>query len=414
MSFEAFAEDDAIRDLRAAIHQRDGQTIEEQVRLVAIAAPTGQERERGEYVRARLGEMGMRDVRVDEVGNVLATVPSRRTPEERQRPVVVSAHLDTVFPAGTEIRPRVEADRIHAPGITDNCRGLAALLAIGEVLRDRRTETTRPLLFAATVGEEGLGDLKGVKHLFREGEALRGAEAFISLDGAGVNRIVNRAIGATRLRVTFRGMGGHSWGDRGAANPAHAMGVAIAGLREIARPEAGNSAVTVGRVGGGTSVNAIPSSCWLELDLRSDRPGDLKRLEERARRVIESGARTERESARRPTPIAVEIEAIGQRPCGATPDGHPLVRAAVAATEAIGAEAELAASSTDANVPISLGIPAIAIGAGGRGGGVHTTDEWYENESGPEGIERALLTVLAVAGVHGIAQRPGRAVFTTD
>jgi tripeptide aminopeptidase len=340
---------------------------------------------------------------VDAVGNVLALLPGAQISGGRS-PVLLTAHLDTIFPNGTTIEPRTEGSRVFAPGITDNSRGLAAMLAIASVLREARITTEHPLLFVATVGEEGLGDLRGVKHLFREGSVHRKARAFISLDGAGVSRIVNQAIGAARLRATVRGLGGHSWGDRGMPNPAHALGLAIARLREIRGEDGSATSVAVGRLGGGTSVNAIPSEAWAEIDLRSDRGSALAALEEECRAILAAAVREEIDTARRDLPLVLDVEKIGDRPCGVTPATEPLVEAALAATRLLGAVADLTASSTDANVPISLGIPAVAMGAGGRAGGVHTEDEWFENHSGALGIERALLTVLAVAGVAGLDQ----------
>ncbi|MEX2583230.1 MAG: M20/M25/M40 family metallo-hydrolase [Gemmatimonadota bacterium] len=392
-----------VRTARSAIHSRDRGTVEEQIRIVSIPAPTGLEAERGKYVRQRFQELGLAGIRVDEVGNVIGFLGEDEWLRQGE-PVLLTAHLDTIFPDGTAVEPQREGNRIRAPGITDNSRGLAGILAIAEALREARISTDRPLAFVATVGEEGLGDLRGVKHLFRPGSPFLAAAAFISLDGAGIGRIVNRAIGARRWRATVSGLGGHSWGDRGLANPVHALGLAIARVREIRLPDGADFAVNVGRIQGGTSVNAIPSEAWLELDLRSADADTLGSLETEARQALESSVRDEIDGSTRGVPLVISIETIGDRPCGATPDDDPLVQAAVAATRLLGSVPELTSSSTDANVPIALGIPAIAMGAGGQAGGVHTTDEWYENRGGPVGIERALLTVLAVAGVRGLDQ----------
>jgi tripeptide aminopeptidase len=388
----------AVRLARARIHETDDDTLREQVALVRIPAPSLAEEERAARVRARFEELGLDAVESDAVGNVLAALPGPASPAAE--PVVVSAHLDTVFPAGTELTPRFQGDRIYAPGITDNGRGLAALLALARVLREARIRTVRPLLLAATVGEEGIGDLRGVKHLFREGSPLRGAAAFLSLDGSGTGRIVHRAIGSRRLRVTVRGPGGHSWADRGAANPVQALSAAVVALGEAQPPASARSALTVARIGGGTSVNSIPAEAWAEVDIRSDTPGPLTRLEEQARRAVaEAVDRENRGRSRRGPALAGGIDLIGDRPSGQTDPATLLVRAALAVTRALGDHPELAASSTDANVAISLGIPAITIGAGGESGGVHTLAEWYSNRGGPRGIERALLVTLAVAGV---------------
>lgn len=345
----------------------------------------------------RFGEIGLCDPRVDEVGNVLGTWAPAGA---EGPPVVVAAHLDTVFPAGTVVEPRTEGRRIHAPGITDNSRGLAGMLALARVLAGSDLRAPRPVLFAATVGEEGIGDLRGAKHLFREGAPLRQAAAFVALDGSGLRRIVHRAIGSRRLRVEAEGPGGHSWSDRGAPNPVAALAAAAAGFGKIDLPHRGRSALTVARIGGGRSVNAIPEDAWLELDMRSEVPGVLGRMEEEVRAVLTRAVEAEN-AARRPgtQPLRVRVHVIGDRPSGETAADHPLVRAATMVTASLGAPPELVGSSTDANVPMALGIPSIAIGVGGDSGGIHTLDEWYANDGGALGVERALLVVLAAAGV---------------
>jgi acetylornithine deacetylase/succinyl-diaminopimelate desuccinylase-like protein len=299
---------------------------------------------------------------------------------------------------------RAVGRRVFAPGITDNARGLAALLAVARTLTSCRVRTAGPLWFVATVGEEGIGDLRGAKHLFDTAFDGRGVKGFISLDGSGLRRIVHRAIGARRFRVTVSGPGGHSWSDWGAPNPAHALGIAISRLRQIPLAAPTRTTLTVARIGGGTSVNAIPEEAWMEIDLRSEEMPTLVRLEEEVRRVVQ-GAVAEESVARRhgSRPLTVRVDRIGERPAGAVAADHPLVAAALATTRAVGARPELAASSTDSNVPLALGIAAITIGAGGESGGIHPLDEWYANAGGARGLERALLTVLAAAGVDGAA-----------
>ncbi len=400
MELNALLAHHAVGLARARIHETDAVTLREQVELVRVPAPSFAEEERGTRVRARFAELGLHEVRTDEVGNVLALLPGAADPAAP--PVVLSAHLDTVFPAGTDLTPRQEGDRVYAPGITDNTRGLAALLAVARVLAETGIRTARPLLLAATVGEEGIGDLRGVKHLFRDGSPLRGAAAFLSLDGSGTGRIVHRAIGSRRLRVTVRGPGGHSWADRGAPNPVQALSAAVVAIGAVQPPPAARSAVTVARIGGGTSINSIPAEAWAEIDLRSDTPQPLARLEQEVRAAVQSAVDAEnraRGRGRRAPHLAAAIETIGDRPSGETDPDSALVRAAIAVTRALGDPPELAASSTDANVAISLGIPAVTIGAGGESGGVHTLGEWYSNRGGSRGIERALLITLAVAGV---------------
>lgn len=401
MRLEDIVSDPVVREARAEIHRRDDETVAEQERVVRIAAPTGEEAARAAYVARRFETIGLDAPAIDDVGNVIGTLPRRESDGRTDRaPVIVSAHLDTIFPPGTAVIPHTVEDRIHAPGITDNSRGVAALLRIAETLVTSGLATRHPLVFVATVGEEGLGDLRGVKHLFTAGSAFRGAAGFISIDGAGAARVIHRAIGARRLRVVITGRGGHSWGDRGLANPAFALGAAIARLPSLSPVRDPDCAVNVGRLGGGTSVNAIPSEVWCEVDLRASRPDRLSVLETRAREIFEEAARAEGQRSAWGVPLACGVEVIGSRPCGETPPESPIVRAAVAATRLVGETAELTASSTDANVPMSIGIPAITIGAGGHGGGIHTPGEWYDNRDGARGIERALLITLAIAGLR--------------
>jgi tripeptide aminopeptidase len=379
------------------VHATDGETLAEQLALVRIPAPPLGEAARGEHVLRRFQALALCDARVDEAGNVLAAW----APEDAEGPpVVVAAHLDTVFPAGTAVEPRQDGRRIHAPGITDNSRGLAGMLALARILAASALRAPRPVLFAATVGEEGIGDLRGVKHLFREGSPLRGAAAFVALDGSGLRRIVHRAIGSRRLRVEVEGPGGHSWSDRGAPNPVAALGAAIAAFGRLELPHRERSGLTVARIGGGSSVNAIPEEGWMELDMRSEVPGVLGRMETEVRAALTRSMEAENGARRSGTqPLRAVVQVIGDRPSGETPAEHPLVRAATAITASLGASPELVGSSTDANVPMALGIPSIAIGVGGDSGGIHTLDEWYANDGGALGVERALLVVLAAAGV---------------
>ena len=395
MDLEPLLQHRAVDEARARVHQDDPRTIAEQLELVAIPAPPFGEAERAEAVRERFERYGLADVSTDEVGNVLGWFGASE--DRAAPPVVVSAHVDTIFPTGTSVSVRRRGNRIYAPGISDNTRGLAALLALARALTAAGVRTRNPVVFAATVGEEGTGDLRGVKHLFRDPGPWRRTGAFLSLDGPGLRRIVHRAVGSRRWRVVVDGPGGHSWADRGAPNPIHALGRAVAAIHALA---SGNCALSVGRIGGGTSVNAIPEQAWMEIDLRSETAGRVAIIQREMLREIERAIDAENagpppESAR----LTLRVEPIGDRPAGSTPADSDLVRAAVAATRAVGARPELASASTDANVPMALGIPAVTLGAGGEGGNVHTTGEWYANRGGARGIDRALLVALAMAGV---------------
>jgi tripeptide aminopeptidase len=377
---------------RARLAAADERLLHTQIALSEIPAPTGAEQARGASVAARFEALGLHDIRTDSVGNVLGARPGASS----DAPILVCAHLDTVFPEGTPVGVAREGRQLAGPGIVDNSRGLAAMLAIAEAIDGRRLKTRRPVIFAATVGEEGAGDLRGVKHLFARLDAR--PAACIALDGAGDDRIVHRALGARRFRVTFHGSGGHSWAAFGMPNPVHAAGATAAKLAALPLPRTPRTTLSVCRIGGGISVNAIPTESWLEIDLRSSSADVLVRCTAEIEHAVRAAAREENSRRSPGTPsLSYAISTIGDRPCGELPSDHPLVAAAANATRAIGRSPELATASTDANVPISLGIPAIAIGAGGRGGGVHTAGEWYDNTDGTLGIARALTVVVSAA-----------------
>jgi acetylornithine deacetylase/succinyl-diaminopimelate desuccinylase-like protein len=377
---------------RAGLVTDDEGVLREQIALSRIPAPTGAEGARGAHVAARFRALGLHDVRVDDVGNVLGT----RAGIEDVAPVVICAHLDTVFPDGADVSVRRDGCRLFGPGIVDNARGLAGMLALARTVDGHAVRTQRPIVFVATVGEEGGGDLRGAKHLFASLERM--PACCIALDGAGDDRIVHRALGVRRFRVTYRGAGGHSWAAYGVPNPVHAAGAAAARLAALPLPRHPRTTLSVCRIGGGISVNSIPDEAWLEVDLRSSSAEVLAGCVADIRAAVHTAAREE-SSRRAPgtEPLSYDVAMIGDRPCGATPENHPLVRAATAVTRMIGRTPELVTASTDANVPISLGVPAIAIGAGGRGGGVHTPGEWYDNSDGSLGLARALAIVVASA-----------------
>ena len=374
----------------------DERTLRNQVELTEIPSPPFGEAARGRRMARLLREAGLSGVHTDDVGNVTATHHGM----ELKGPVALSAHMDTVFPAGTDVKVRAEDGLLRAPGISDDGRGLAALVTIARAIVGADLLTRRPILFAATVGEEGSGDLRGVRHLFREGGPAHDASSFISLDGAGSRAVVTRGLGARRFRILVRGRGGHSWTDRGIPNPIHTLvraAGALAAWRPPARPPL---SLTVSRISGGTSVNTIPSEAWAEVDTRSESVDHLDLAEQRIRAtlrrcVAEANEAVPDELYR----LRLTISMIGNRPSGTTPADSPLVKAALAATWAVNAEPALVASSTDSNLPMSMGVPAVTLGAGGEAGGAHSLDEWYRNTAGAEGICRALYTVLLMAGV---------------
>jgi len=409
---------DRVKAARQHIERTDEATLARQAALSAIPAPTGAEAERAARVAELFREAGLREVRIDEAGNVSGWAHGNGGSERGEggrghpvpAPVVLSAHLDTVFGPDVDVSVERRGRRLEGPGISDNARGIAALVAVAEAVVTARVRTARPILFAATVGEEGSGDLRGVKYLLNggrvKGEGGRvhptpAPAAFIALDGAGMERIVHRALGSRRYHVTFRGPGGHSWAAFGVANPANAVGRATALLADVPTPHAPRTTCAVVRLGGGTGLNSIPQEAWLDLDLRSEDPKALAQLDVTVRAALARATDDEnRRRAPATPPLGIEIQLLGDRPSGVTPRTHPLVQAAIAANRILGKDAELASASTDANVPIALGVPAIALGAGGKAGDAHLTSEWYENTEGALGIVRALLVTAAVAEVE--------------
>jgi len=395
-----------VRAARAHIERSDEATLGRQAALSAIPAPTGAEGARGARVAEMLGQVGLTDVQVDEVGNVRgwyrtgSSIRAQYAAPLHHGCVVVSAHLDTVFGPELDVSVARRGPRLEGPGIADNARGLAALVVIGESLVRARVETQRPVLFAATVGEEGSGDLRGVRHLLGPSDrpTVRPC-AFIALDGAGIERIVHRALGARRYRVTYHGPGGHSWAAFGVANPANAVGRAIDRIADNRTHHAPRTSCSVVRIGGGTGLNSIPQTAWFDLDLRSEEPRALEKLDAAVQAIL-TQALDEENRHRVPgtAPLTIVVRRVGDRPSGLTPRTHPLVQTAVAATRAVGHDHQLACGSTDANVPIALGVPAVALGAGGRAGDAHLPTEWYENDKGALGIVRALLVTAAMAG----------------
>ncbi len=395
----ALLANDRIRAARAHIERADEVTLARQAALSAIPAPTGAEAARGRRVAEMFGDAGLDDVTIDAVGNVRGWCGKRETGNDC---VVLSAHLDTVFGPELDVSVSRRGLRLEGPGIADNARGLAALVTVGEALTRARVHTERPILFAATVGEEGSGDLRGVRHLLGPSDrpTVR-PSAFIALDGAGIERIVHRALGARRYRVTYAGPGGHSWAACGVANPANAVGRAVAMIAQLPTHNAPRTTHAVVRIGGGTSLNSIPQTAWFEIDLRSEDPRALQRIDEAVHATVTAALHEEnRQRVPGTAPLAMDVRRVGDRPSGLTPRSHPLVQTAVAATRAMGHEHQLACASTDANIPIALGVPAVALGAGGRAGDAHLPTEWYENDKGALGIVRALLVTAAMAGAR--------------
>jgi di/tripeptidase len=396
------ASDLQFRAAVAAIDRDHDRLVREIVALTEIPAPPFKEEARARAFMSMLQAHGLRDVERDAEGNVLGVRPgANATPagSANARMVAIVAHLDTVFPEGTDVKVRQEGTRLLAPGIGDNSRSLAVMLAMIRALDEAKIQTTHDLLFVGSVGEEGLGDLRGVKYLLRQGRYKDRIGQFIALDGAGSpGNIVNGAVGSKRYRVTFAGPGGHSYSAFGLVNPAFAMGDAMRQLAGVRVPATPKTTFNVGVIGGGTSVNTIPDKLWMEVDMRSESPAELEKLETAFLAIVRKAVDTE--NATRSTAsgkLAAEVDLIGDRPSGQTPATAPLVQIARAAAEAAGFTPSLSFSSTDANLPISLGIPAIRLQTGGSGGRSHAPDEWIEVEKtgSVAGIRAVLLTIVA-------------------
>jgi acetylornithine deacetylase/succinyl-diaminopimelate desuccinylase-like protein len=385
---------DALAPARARLAARNAQWLAWQEAVTRIPAPTGDERARGAWMAARFRELGWRDVVTDAAGNLIARRGGGAA--SLAGTVWCCAHLDTVFPDTTPLPVQKRGARLVGPGIGDNGRGLAALLALADVVHALDLRTSRELVLVCTVGEEGLGDLRGMKQLLAPGAPV--PAAVIAVDGAGDDRVVNGALGATRWRITFAGPGGHSWADWGTPNPVHAAADTAARLAALPLPADPRTTLTVARIGGGETINSIPREGWLEVDIRSTDARVLRELGATLRTVVRAAERTA--NTRRPRevpPLAVTVAQLGDRPCGALADDAPLVQLARDATALLGVTPRLATGSTDASVAIARGIPAIAIGAGGTGGGVHTREEWYDDVHGVRGLERVLLVAVGAA-----------------
>ncbi|MCC7243190.1 MAG: M20/M25/M40 family metallo-hydrolase [Acidobacteria bacterium] len=383
-------QDASVRSALEGIRAAEPKTLEDQIRLCEIEAPPFKEIRRGVVFAEMLREIGLANVRTDTEGNVLGELAGA----EPRPHLVLAAHLDTVFPEGTDVRVTREGPVLRGPGIGDDCRGLAVVLAVARTLVTSGIKTPGTITFVGNVGEEGLGDLRGVKYLFNEG--LKGrVDRFVSIDGTGLG-ITHVAVGSLRYRVTFKGPGGHSFGAFGRSNPIHALGRAVAAISNFEVPREPKTTFSVGRIGGGTSVNSIPFEAWMEVDMRSSDAAALQSLDAKFNKAVDDAVRDE-DARWNQRMLTVDKALVGNRPAGQTPADAPIVRAAVAVTRALGATVTLDEGSTDANYPMSLGIPAITIDGGGRGRDAHALTETFDSTDAWRGAQRALLLTIALA-----------------
>jgi acetylornithine deacetylase/succinyl-diaminopimelate desuccinylase-like protein len=369
---------------------------DEQIGICSIPGSPFDERRRAEHLAEKFSALGLSEVEIDDEGNCLGLIKGTS-----QSPLlVVSAHLDTVFAQGTDFTVVRSGNRLLAPGIADDGCGLAALIALAQAIQSQKIRPEGSILFVGTVGEEGEGNLRGVRHLLTRGRWASKVEAFLSFDGPGVDRITNRALGSRRYRVEITGPGGHSWGDFGLPNPVHALSRAVAKLAAYPLPREPRTTFNVGQIEGGTSVNSIPEKAAMDVDLRSGADSELRRLDAFFRRAVKQAADEENATRRPGDPLLdVKVDLIGERPSGETPSDSPLVELAVEATKTLGIQPRLDQSSTDSNFPISRGIPAITLGAGGTSGCSHTLAEWFDPTDRDLGLKRALLVILGVVGL---------------
>ncbi len=368
---------------------------EELIMLTEIPAPPFMETKRGVQFAAMLKEAGADSVWTDKVGNVMAL----RKGKNSKRCVAFDAHLDTVFPIDTDVKVKIKGDTLYAPGIGDDTRGLVIVLSVLRALEQAKIETQSDVLFIGSVGEEGLGDLRGVKYLFSD--QSRKIDSWISIDGGDVGRVNTMGLGSNRYRITFKGPGGHSWGQFGLANPQHALGSAIHYFSKVADKFTRSGARTsynVGRIGGGTSVNSIAFESWMEVDMRSELPENLVQIDSLLKSCVQQALKEHNAMKRMGPALTVDFKKIGYRPSGELPQTLPLIQRAMAATVAFGIPPFVSRGSTNSNIPISLGIPAVTLGRGGKAGNAHSLNEWWYDEEGYKAIQVALLTLVAEAG----------------
>jgi tripeptide aminopeptidase len=380
---------------------QEPQLLQWQMEMARIGAPPFGESARAAWLQERFREIGLDDVRIDDVGNVFGTHPGFG-----RRYVALTAHIDTVFPANTPLNIRQQGSRIYGPGVSDNGAGVVAMLAIASLLRSVRIRHALPFVFIGNVGEEGEGDLRGMRHIFSAPRWKDSIAHTLVLDGAGADTIVAEALGSRRFEVIVRGPGGHSWSDFGAPNPIVILGRAIETFAATTVPTAPKTTFNIGVIRGGTSVNSIPESASMKVDIRSTSMAEMERLEQSLRRGLNRAVEDETMTSemrsvaqKRPSGVNCEIVVIGNRPAGELPSGARILQAVRAVDAQLSNAAQVQRASTDANVPLSLGLEAVAIGGGGSGGGAHTLQEWFDSNGRELALKRILLTMLALAGV---------------
>ncbi|SIN63356.1 Di-or tripeptidase [Parasphingorhabdus marina DSM 22363] len=389
------SQDPRVRSAFRSIEVMDAYNVERLIALTEIPAPPFKEVARAKKLVEGLRAAGLENAQLDAVGNAVARRPGR----SGDRTIAVVAHIDTVFPEETDVTVRREGNIYHAPGIGDNTRGLIVLLTLAEIMEKHALSTDADILFVGSVGEEGLGDLRGVRHLFRDGGPE--IDSFIAVDGGSPDRLVTEAVGSNRYRVTFSGPGGHSYGAFGRAHPHQALGDAITRFTQAGREisaKGTKSTFSIGRIGGGTSINSIPFSSWMEVDMRSADVTKLEELDTAFHKAMNEALDSENRRRAGNAALNLDIRSVGKRPAGSSSEGSNLFHHASAAMRHLGVEPRVSASSTDANIPLSLDIPAVTMNRGGISRNAHAPNESWENRDAHVAIQILLLTLLAEAG----------------
>lgn len=364
----------------------------EQSRLTEIPAPEFAEGPRGEYLKKLFETCGLR-VHTDAVGDVIA----ERAGAGSKDVILFAAHLDTVFPAGTDVKVKRDGNRLLAPGISDNGAGLAALAGLARAFLESGVRTEKTIVLVGDVGEEGEGNLRGIRAVVNE---YRGRlAAVIAIDGASTEHITTQGIASRRFEISVTGPGGHSWSDFGEPNPITALSRGIVKFSAIKNPESPRSSFNFGVIEGGTSVNSIPTRAMVKVDLRSEDESQLSRMETALRDAMQAGVKDEMAAAKTNSALGIKFRSLGTRPAGALPENSPLLETMLAVDRYLGNRSRLEHSSTDANFPLSLGIPALSLGGGGTGGGAHTPEEWYNPQGRSLGLKRLFLAGVALAGL---------------
>jgi tripeptide aminopeptidase len=403
VTLSARAADDSIEKLAVApdcargldwIGKNADWVTQQQIQLTEIPAPEFSEGQRAEFVKKLLESAGLK-ARIDKTGNLIAERPG----SESKSVILLAAHLDTVFPASTDVKVKHDGNRLNAPGIADNGAGLAALVGLARALSESRIRTTKTIVLAADVGEEGEGNLRGIRALVEDyGQRLA---AVIAIDGASMEHVTTQGIASQRVEVEIVGPGGHSWSDFGAPNPITALARAMVKFSSVPVPESPRSSYNFGVIEGGTSVNSIPTSASVKVDLRSEQESQVRVMESALKEAVQSGVREENAVARANSdPLKATLRSLGVRPSGKLPDNSPLLDTIRSVDAFLGSRSRLESSSTDANIPLSLGIPAVSIGGGGKGGGSHTPAEWYDATGREAGLKRLFLITVALAGTQ--------------